>query len=54
MPYSGILSGPSEDLRGIMRGNRIVGNRVFRTNRLLDDGGGIYVRGEQGTSYADV
>jgi hypothetical protein len=53
VPYSGILSGPSEDLRGIMRGNRIVGNRVSRTNQLLDDGGGIYVRGEQGTSYGD-
>lgn len=53
MPYTGILSGPSEDLRGLMRGNRIVGNRVFATNRLLADGGGIYLRGEQGTSYAD-
>jgi hypothetical protein len=52
VPYSGILSGPSEDLRGVMRGNRILDNRVFHTNRLLDDGGGIYVRGEQGTSYA--
>src|SRR6185295_5025944 len=47
VPYTGILSGPSEDLRGIMRGNRILGNRVVRTNKLLDDGGGIYVRGEQ-------
>lgn len=53
VPYTGILSGPSEDLRGIMRGNRILNNRVFHTNRLLNDGGGIYVRGEQGTSYAD-
>ena len=53
VPYSGILSGPSDDLRGIMRGNRILGNRVLRTNRLLSDGGGIYLRGEQGTSYAD-
>jgi hypothetical protein len=53
VPYSGILTGPSEDLRGIMRGNRILGNRVFHTNRLLNDGGGIYLRGEQGTSYAD-
>ncbi|GLH95425.1 right-handed parallel beta-helix repeat-containing protein [Phytohabitans aurantiacus] len=53
VPYSGILSGPSDDLRGIMHSNRIVGNRVFHTNKLLDDGGGIYVRGEQGTSYAD-
>jgi hypothetical protein len=53
VPYTGILSGPSEDLRGIMRGNRILGNRVFQTNKLLDDGGGIYVRGEQGTSYAN-
>jgi len=53
VPYTGILSGPSDDLRGIMHGNRILGNRVFRTNKLLVDGGGIYVRGEQGTSYAD-
>ncbi|RFS82266.1 right-handed parallel beta-helix repeat-containing protein [Actinomadura spongiicola] len=53
VPYIGILSGPSEDLRGIMHGNRILNNRVFRTNRLLADGGGIYLRGEQGTSYAD-
>ncbi|WP_078947663.1 right-handed parallel beta-helix repeat-containing protein [Streptomyces griseus] len=53
VPYSGILSGPSEDLRGVMRRNRILGNRVFATNRLLMDGGGIYLRGEQGTSYAD-
>ncbi|NUT27732.1 MAG: right-handed parallel beta-helix repeat-containing protein [Streptomyces sp.] len=53
VPYTGILSGPSEDLRGLMRGNRIVGNRVFATNRLLADGGGIYLRGEQGTSHKD-
>ncbi|MFG2001120.1 right-handed parallel beta-helix repeat-containing protein [Spirillospora sp. NPDC048911] len=53
VPYSGILSGPSEDLRGITRGHRIVDNRVFRTNRLLADGGGIYLRGEQGTSFAN-
>ncbi|MCT9077484.1 right-handed parallel beta-helix repeat-containing protein [Streptomyces fulvoviolaceus] len=53
VPYTGILSGPSEDLRGLMHRNRIVGNRVFATNRLLVDGGGIYLRGEQGTSYAD-
>ncbi|MFF7258752.1 right-handed parallel beta-helix repeat-containing protein [Streptomyces sp. NPDC008159] len=53
VPYTGILSGPSEDLRGLMRGGRIVGNRVFATNQLLADGGGIYLRGEQGTSYAD-
>ncbi|WP_118082197.1 right-handed parallel beta-helix repeat-containing protein [Streptomyces sp. CC0208] len=53
VPYSGILSGPSDDLRGIMRGNRILDNRVFATNRLLEDGGGIYLRGEQGTSFAD-
>ncbi|MFC4055903.1 right-handed parallel beta-helix repeat-containing protein [Actinomadura syzygii] len=53
VPYGGILSGPSEDLRGIMRGNRILDNRVFRTNRLLADGGGIYLRGEQGTGFAD-
>ncbi|TMQ98463.1 right-handed parallel beta-helix repeat-containing protein [Actinomadura soli] len=53
VPYIGILSGPSEDLRGIMHGNRVLNNRVFRTNRLLADGGGIYLRGEQGTSFAD-
>ncbi|MEW2564391.1 right-handed parallel beta-helix repeat-containing protein [Streptomyces griseorubiginosus] len=53
VPYSGILSGPADDLRGIMRGNRILDNRVFATNRLLVDGGGIYLRGEQGTSFAD-
>jgi hypothetical protein len=53
VPYSGILSGPSDDLRGIMHRNRILNNRVFRTNRLLADGGGIYLRGEQGTSFAD-
>lgn len=53
LPYTGILSGPAEDVRGLMSGNRIVGNRVFATNRLLADGGGIYLRGEQGTSYAD-
>ncbi|MER5940810.1 right-handed parallel beta-helix repeat-containing protein [Streptomyces sp. NPDC001928] len=53
VPYTGILSGPAEDVRGLMSGNRIVGNRVFATNRLLADGGGIYLRGEQGTSYAD-
>ncbi|ANS70258.1 hypothetical protein SLINC_8034 [Streptomyces lincolnensis] len=53
VPYTGILSGPSEDLRGVMHGNRILDNRVFATNRLLVDGGGIYLRGEQGTSYAD-
>ncbi|MGC0406328.1 hypothetical protein RKD27_008972 [Streptomyces sp. SAI-126] len=53
VPYSGILSGPGDDLRGIMRRNRILDNRVFTTNRLLEDGGGIYLRGEQGTSFAD-
>jgi hypothetical protein len=53
VPYSGILSGPSEDLRGVMRGNRITGNRVFRTNLVAPDGGGIYVRGDQGASFAD-
>lgn len=53
VPYTGILSGPSDDLRGIMRGNRILDNRVFATNRLLEDGGGIYLRGEQGSSFAD-
>ncbi|MCX5329809.1 right-handed parallel beta-helix repeat-containing protein [Streptomyces sp. NBC_00140] len=53
VPYTGILSGPADDLRGIMRGNRILDNRVFATNRLLADGGGIYLRGEQGTSFAD-
>jgi hypothetical protein len=53
VPYTGILSGPSEDLKGVMHGNRITGNRVFRTNRVLADGGGIYLRGEQGGSYAD-
>ncbi|MEV6166724.1 right-handed parallel beta-helix repeat-containing protein [Streptomyces sp. NPDC051954] len=53
VPYTGILSGPSDDLRGIMRRNRILGNRVFATNRLLADGGGIYLRGEQGSSFAD-
>lgn len=53
VPYTGILSGPADDLRGIMRGNRILNNRVFATNRLLADGGGIYLRGEQGTSFAD-
>ncbi|MGW4914107.1 right-handed parallel beta-helix repeat-containing protein [Streptomyces sp. NPDC004270] len=52
VPYTGILSGPSEDLRGLTRRNRILGNRVFATNRLLADGGGIYLRGEQGPSYA--
>jgi hypothetical protein len=31
VPYTGILSGPSEDLRGIMRGNRILDNRVSGT-----------------------
>ncbi|MER6290208.1 right-handed parallel beta-helix repeat-containing protein [Streptomyces sviceus] len=53
VPYSGILSGPGDDLRGIMRRNRILDNRVFATNRLLVDGGGIYLRGEQGSSFAD-
>ncbi|WP_405650290.1 right-handed parallel beta-helix repeat-containing protein [Streptomyces sp. NBC_00019] len=53
VPYTGILSGPADDLRGIMRGNHILDNRVFATNRLLADGGGIYLRGEQGTSFAD-
>ncbi|NEB04114.1 right-handed parallel beta-helix repeat-containing protein [Streptomyces sp. SID13726] len=53
VPYTGILSGPSDDLRGIMRRNRILDNRVFATNRLLQDGGGIYLRGEQGGSFAD-
>jgi len=53
VPYTGILSGPSEDLRGIMHGNRILGNRVFATNRVLVDGGGVYLRGEQGRSFTD-
>jgi hypothetical protein len=53
VPYTGILSGPAEDLRGLVHGNRILDNRVFTTNRLLADGGGIYLRGEQGGSYAD-
>ncbi|MEU9407702.1 right-handed parallel beta-helix repeat-containing protein [Streptomyces sp. NPDC048281] len=53
VPYTGILSGPSEDLRGLTRRNRIIGNRVFATNRLLADGGGIYLRGDQGPGYAD-
>ncbi|MFC8364869.1 right-handed parallel beta-helix repeat-containing protein [Streptomyces griseorubiginosus] len=53
VPYSGILSGPGDDLRGIMRHNRILNDRVFATNRLLADGGGINLRGEQGTSFAD-
>ncbi|MDN3025570.1 right-handed parallel beta-helix repeat-containing protein [Streptomyces sp. S.PB5] len=53
VPYTGILSGPADDLRGVMHANRILGNRVFATNRLLPDGGGIYLRGEQGRSFAD-
>lgn len=53
VPYTGILSGPGDDLRGIMHRNRILDNRVFATNRLLVDGGGIYLRGEQGRSFAD-
>ncbi|MFJ6392485.1 right-handed parallel beta-helix repeat-containing protein [Streptomyces sp. NPDC091972] len=53
VPYTGILSGPGDDLRGIMHRNRILNNRVITTNRLLEDGGGIYLRGEQGTSFAD-
>ncbi|OPG06989.1 hypothetical protein B1R27_15360 [Streptomyces sp. GKU 895] len=53
VPYSGILSGPGDDLRGIMHRNRILDNRVFATNQELQDGGGIYLRGEQGSSFAD-
>nr|WP_245694968.1 right-handed parallel beta-helix repeat-containing protein [Streptomyces antibioticus] len=53
VPYSGILSGPGDDLRGIMRRNRILDNRIYATNRLLEDGGGVYLRGEQGSSFAD-
>jgi len=53
VPYSGITSGPADDVRGLMHGNRIIGNRIARTNLVLDDGGGIYLRGEQGSSYAD-
>ncbi|WP_405744312.1 right-handed parallel beta-helix repeat-containing protein [Streptomyces canus] len=53
VPYTGILSGPGDDLRGIMRRNRLLDNRVFATNRILEDGGGIYLRGEQGSSFAD-
>ncbi|MGC9538386.1 right-handed parallel beta-helix repeat-containing protein [Streptomyces sp. UG1] len=53
VPYTGILSGPADDPGGLMSGNRVIGNRVFATNPLLPDGGGIYLRGEQGTSYAD-
>ncbi|WP_242886490.1 right-handed parallel beta-helix repeat-containing protein [Actinomadura litoris] len=53
VPYSGILSGPSDDLRGIMHRNRILNNRIFQTNLALPDGGGIYLRGEHGTSFAD-
>src|SRR4029078_1759613 len=51
VPYTGILSGTSDDVRGLMHGDRIVVNRVFRTNTALVDGGGIYLRGEQGTGY---
>jgi hypothetical protein len=53
VPYSGITSGPADDVHGLMHGNRIIGNRITRTNLVLDDGGGIYLRGEQGSSYAD-
>jgi hypothetical protein len=51
--YNGITSGPSDDLRGIMHRNRILDNRVSGTNQVLQDGGGIYLRGEQGRSYED-
>lgn len=51
--YNGITSGPSDDLRGIMHRNRILDNRVTATNQVLQDGGGIYLRGEQGKSYSD-
>ncbi len=53
VPYTGILSGPNPDLRNLAQGNRIIGNRVFDTNLVLSDGGGIYLRGDQGSSYAD-
>lgn len=52
VPYTGILSGPDADL-GITRRHRILNNKVFRTNQVLSDGGGIYLRGRQGTSFAD-
>ncbi|MFD0689148.1 right-handed parallel beta-helix repeat-containing protein [Actinomadura fibrosa] len=53
VPYNGILSGRDPDLPGLTRGARITGNRIFDTNRLLADGGGIYLRGRQGSSLAD-
>lgn len=53
VPYMGLLSGRDPDLPGLTRRNRIVGNRLFDTMRVMGDGGGIYLRGEQGTSYAD-
>lgn len=53
VPYAGILSGHEEDLRGIEYDNRIVGNRIDRAMQVLDDGGGIYMRGEQGPTLAE-
>ncbi|WP_262699601.1 MULTISPECIES: right-handed parallel beta-helix repeat-containing protein [Streptomyces] len=51
VPYSGIQSGPDTDRPGTTSRTRILNNRVFRTNQVLNDGGGIYIRGEQGSSF---
>ncbi|TDD86716.1 right-handed parallel beta-helix repeat-containing protein [Actinomadura rubrisoli] len=53
VPNSGILSGRDPDLPGVTTRTRIIGNRVYATNKVLNDGGGIYLRGAQGHGYAD-
>lgn len=57
VPYSGMiiegdLPAEEEGIPGVTSGQRVVGNRVFDTVQVLDDGGGIYLTGSQGDSYA--
>ncbi|WP_198676318.1 right-handed parallel beta-helix repeat-containing protein [Kribbella monticola] len=53
VPYTGILVGPPGEDGGSSHRTRILANRVFATNQVIEDGGGIYLRGKQGDGYAD-
>lgn len=53
VPHMGILAGRDPDVPEATSGTRILGNLVIDAMQRIGDGGGIYLRGSQGDSYAD-
>jgi hypothetical protein len=48
VPYSGIVIGGGDTARGA----QVIGNLIYNTMQVLADGGGIYLAGNQGASFA--